>query len=341
MKRLFLSFVVVISATFIFTGCSVNWYELPPDSVEAPAELITKEQQTYQNRLKFRKKAYIVGLKTTTNVFYHSWFRTVYAGQVSFVDRFTQELGAQLQNSMGAMRDLELVGLHSDVINDATFGTDQGSLLHQKLPKPADYMITYKVTNVAVRESAITRTGRFVSLLVALGLHMGGEHRAGAIVGASGSVVRLYYTTVSAQVQMVEVKTGKSIFAYDITVDSLPAPICTGKEVGDCIKKITQRVCSNYLFDFGPPIYTTESRNYGEMVQLNIGADYGVVPGMKFRFVIKNEQDQEFQVGTGYIQSNVQDDVGPNYCRVVVDGQGKPEKFRVMKNMIAKPLQKY
>lgn len=338
MKRLFLSLAAMVSAAFVFTGCAVNWYELPPDGVEAPAQAIEKEQQIYQQRLKFRKKAYFVGLKTTRNIFYHTWFRTVYAGQVSFVDRFTQELGAQLQNSFGAMRDLELVGLHSNVIDEATFGTDQGSLLHQKLPKPADLMITYKVTNVAVRESAATQTGRLVTGIVGAGLHMGGEHRAGAIVETSGSVVRLYYATVSAEVQMVNVKTGKAVFAYNITVDSLPAPICTGKEIGDCIRKISQKVCANYLYDFGPPVYTTESRSYGKMVQLNIGADYGVVPGMKFRFIAKNEQGHEFQIGTGYVQSGVPDDIGPNYCRVVVDGQGKPEKFRVMKNMLAKPI---
>ena len=166
---------------------------------------------------------------------------------------------------------------------------------------------------------------------------IGGEHRAAYKTRTGGDIVRLYYATVSAQIQMVDTKSGKSIFSYNITADSFPSPLCAQDNIDDCIRKLAEKACARYLYQFGPPVYVTESRNFGEMVQLNIGADYGVVPGMSFRFIQKTPTGQEFQIGTGYVQ-NVPDDIGPNYSRVVVHGQGKPETFRVMKNTLAKPM---
>lgn len=338
MKRMFLCFAVTVSAVFIFSGC-VNWYELPVDSLEAPQQMIQKEIDTYNQRLKFRKKAYFVPLKTTRNVFWHSWFRT-YVGKISYVDVFTQQLGAQLQSKFGVLKDLELIGLHSDVIDEATFGTEQGMLLDQKLPQAADLLITYKVTNVAVRESVWSQLARYTTAIVGWALALGGEGRSGAIVADSGEIVRLYYAAVSAKVDLVDTKSGRQIFTYNIHAESIPAPVCTGREIENCIQKLAEKACANYLCQFGPPIYTTESRGYGKMVQLNVGKDYGVVPGMKFRFITKNEQGHEYQIGTGYVRDwfAPAEDLGQDYTRVIVNGQGKPENFRVMKNMIAKPI---
>ena len=131
----------------------------------------------------------------------------------------------------------------------------------------------------------------------------------------------------------------KSETLHILPIDRIwPNPYGSRREFSsESIRKLAEKACARYLYQFGPPIYTTESRNFGQMVQLNIGADYGVVPGMRFRFIQKNQAGQEFQIGTGYVQ-NVPDDIGPNYSRVVVNGQGKPENFRVMKNMLAKPV---
>ena len=338
MKRMFLCFAVTVSAVFIFSGC-VNWYELPVDSLEEPQQLIQKEIDTYNQRLKFRKKAYFVPLKTTRNVFWHTWFRT-YVGQVSYVDRFTQQLGAQLQNKFGALKDLELVGLHSNVLDEATFGTDQGMLLNQELPQPADLMITYKVTDVAVRESLWSQISRHVTAIVGWALALGGEGRAGAIVSDSGKIIRLYYASVSARVDLIDTKSGKQIFTYNVNAESTPSPVCSGNEIDNCIKELAEKAAANYLCQFGPPIYTTESRGYGKMVKLNVGKDYGVVPGMKFRFLKKDAQGHEFQIGTGYVRDwfAPADDLGQDYTRVIVNGQGKLENFRVMKNVLAKPI---
>lgn len=325
---------VVVS---MVSGCAVNWYTLPPDAQEASPETIKKAQATYNARLKFRRKAYFVGQKTTRTYFTHTWFRS-YVTKTSFESAFTQKLGSELQNKFGQLRDLELVGLHRDVIDEQSFGTDSGPILGRKLPKQADYLILYKVTNVAVRESAVTQLGRLTTGVVSAGLTMDGQHRAAYKTRRSGDMVRLYYATVTAHIQMVETKTGKSVFSYNVTADSIPSPLCAQDNIDDCIRKLAEKACAGYLYQFGPPIYVTESRNFGEMVQLNIGADYGVVPGMNFRFIQKNQLGQEFQIGTGYVR-NVADDIGPNYSRVIVRGQGKPENFRVMKNVLAKPMQ--
>ena len=330
-------FFVAAAIAAVVSGCAINWYTLPPDMQEAPVENISKEINTYQQRLKFRRRAYFVGQKVTRTWFTHFWFRS-YVTTASFETAFTQQLGSELQNRFSNMRDLELVGLHRDVIDEQSFGTDRGSLMNHKLPKQADYLILYKVTNVAVRESAATQLGRVTTGIVGAGLELGGQRKAAYRTSRSGDIVRLYYATVSAQVQMVETKTGKSIFSYNITADSFPSPLCAQDNIDDCIRKLAEKACARYLYQFGPPVYTTESRNFGQMVQLNIGADYGVVPGMQFRFINKNQAGQEFQIGTGYVQSGVPDDIGPNYSRVVVRGQGKPENFRVMKNMLAKPI---
>lgn len=328
-------FAAVLAAVTT-TGCSINWYSLHPDTLEAPAEMIQKEQATYQARLNFRRKAYFVGQKTTQRFFTHYWFRS-FITTTSFETQFTQMLGNELQSRFGNLRDLELVGLHRDVIEDQSFGTDSGPVMDRRLPKQADYLILYKVTNVAVRESATTQLARTTTNIVGAGLDLDGQHRAAYKTRRGGDMVRLYYATVTAHVQMVETKTGKSVFSYNITADSIPSPLCAQDNIDDCIRKLAAKACARYLYQFGPPIYVTESRKNGTMVQLNIGADYGVVPGMQFRFIQKNQMGQEFEIGRGYVQ-NEPDDIGPNYCRVVVVGQGKPEKFRVMKNILAKPI---
>ena len=132
------------AAALALSGCAVNWYELQPDMQEAPVENIQKEQQTYQQRLKFRRRAYFVGQKVTRTWFTHTWFRS-WVTTASFETAFTQQFGSELQNRFSNMRDLELVGLHRDIINEQSFGSDTGSLLNQKLPKQADYLILYKV----------------------------------------------------------------------------------------------------------------------------------------------------------------------------------------------------
>lgn len=334
--KVFFKTLPAVAAALLSTGCAVNWYALPIDSQEAPPETIRKEQAIYNARLKFRKKAYFVGQKSTVRFFTHFWFRS-FVTTSTYETVFTQELGRELQNRFGNLRDLELVGLHRNVIDEQTFGTDTGPIMDRKLPKQADYLILYKVTNVAVRESATTQLARATTGVVSAGLAMDGQYRAARNTRNAGRIVRLFYATVSAHIQMVETKTGKSIFSYNISANSIPSPVCAQDNIDDCIRKLAQKACARYLYQFGPPIFTTESRNFGEMVQLNIGADYGVVPGMNFRFIQKNSLGQESQIGTGYVQ-DVPDDIGPNYSRVVVRGQGKPENFRVMKNMLAKPM---
>ena len=327
--------IAVTLAVFTTTGC-VSWYKLHPDGLEAPEANIKEAKAIYEKRLNFRKKAYFVGQKTTRHYFTHTWFHR-YVTTVSAESAFTQRLGVELQNKFGSLKDLELVGLHRDVIDEQSFGTDTGSMLNGTLPKQADYLILYKVTNVAVRESLATQTGRFVTGVVGTGLSMGGKHRAAYNTQRSGDMVRLYYATVSAQVQMVDTKNGKSIFSFNISADSIPSPFCAQDNIDDCIRKLADKACARYLYQFGPPIYVKESRGYGKMVELNVGADYGVVPGMNFRFIQKNAAGQEFEITTGYVGHDP-DDIGPNYCRVFVHGQGSPENFRVMKNVLAKPI---
>ena len=320
------------------SGCAVNWYELPPDNMEAPAELIQNEMAIFKQRTAVRKSAYFVGKKPTVT-YVNPWYGTVTPVQME--DQFTRQFGQHLVTRMGQMKDLKIVGLYAgerikqDLINGAgsSFAEDEAAGGNPKTG--ADLLISYQVTGVSVQESATTVVARATTDIVGVSLS---DRRAGHIVSASGRAVRLFYATVTANVEMVDQKTGRLVFSYNVAANSIPTPVCTINDISSCMDALAREVMRRYLLQFGPPIYVTESRNFGEMVQINIGADYGVVPGMQFRFLTKNKQGQEWQVGTGYIQSGVPEDIGQNYTRIIVRGQGKPENFKVMKNILARPL---
>jgi len=331
-------FLCAAVSAAVVSGCSVNWYELPPDTVEAPAELIQNEMAVFNQRMAFRKSAYFVAKKPTVN-YVNPWYGTVTPVQME--DQFTRQFGQHLVTRMGQMKDLNIVGLYAgerikqDLINGAgsSFAEDEAAGGNPK--KGADLLISYQVTGVSIQESAATVVARATTDIVGVSLS---DRRAGHIVATSGRAVRLFYATVTANVEMVDQKTGRMVFSYSVAANSVPSPVCSLNDISSCMDLLAREVMRRYLLQFGPPIYVTESRNFGEMVQLNIGADYGVVPGMQFRFLTKNKQGQEWQIGTGYIQSGVPEDIGQNYTRVIVRGQGKPENFKVMKNILARPL---
>jgi len=313
LKAMTTSLLCAAGLILSLTGCATNWADLTPDKQEAPASLVQNEQKLFEARKRVRKTARLEWKKPVYAYNSH-WYGNLTEAQVS--DTFTRQFGKDLTARLATLPEISLIDPKSG-------GND------------TDMVIYCQITRVVVHDSNKKATNRGITSVIGASFH---DRQSGHIVQATGNGIQLFVADVKADVEMLERKTGNNHFTCTVQTTSVPSPICTQADLNACMNTLAKLALQEYQFQFGPPIFVTESRHNGEMVRINIGSDHGVTPGMKFYFYTRNAQGGEQQIGTGHVRPEVPEDLGKDYARLIVDGQGKTENFRVMKNILAKPV---
>ena len=209
----------------------------------------------------------------------------------------------QLRDKVAGMKDFKLVDEATPVISVVAEG---------ELPPPQNYVMTYNVTSIELRENA---AGSLTTGLIGRG-----------VGGSSGQLVanqKFWDAIAKVEVRLFKPNGTECIFSfvgegtYTKMVDAYN-PLSKELLLG-AISVAADNAMADYIVKFGPPIYVTDTCQNGQFARISVGSRFGVRGGQRVEFYrnrvragVTGQQEVSRQiVGTGVVggmQAPIEDD---------------------------------
>ena len=211
---------------------------------------------------------------------------------------------SQLRDKVAGIKDFKLVDEATPVVSVVAEGD---------VPPPQNYVMTYNITSIELKENATANLGKNLS--------------AQAIGGGAGQLVanqKFWDAIAKVEVRLFKPNGTDCIFSfvgdgqYREMVDAY-SPLSKDLLRG-AVKVAADNAMEGYAAKFGPPIYVTDTCQNGRFARINVGSKFGVKSKQKVEFyrnkvrqgVTGEEEVARQVVGTGY--------VGKNHAPVEEDG---------------------
>ncbi len=199
----------------------------------------------------------------------------------------------QLRDKVAGIKDFTLVDEATPVISVVAEGD---------LPPPQNYVMTYNITSIELRENAAG----------SLATGLSGR----ALGGSTGQLVanqKFWDAIAKVEVRLFKPGGTDCIFsfvgdgAYRKMVD-VYNPLTKDLLLG-AVSVAVNNAMADYIVKFGPPIYVTDTCQNGQFVRLSVGTKFGVRVGQKVEFyrnrvragVTGQEEVSRQIVGTGVV----------------------------------------
>ena len=199
----------------------------------------------------------------------------------------------QLRDKVAGMKDFKLVDEAAPVISVVAEGD---------LPPPQNYVMTYNITSIELREGAV---GNLAAGLI--GRSVGGN--AGQMVADQ----RSWDAIAKVEVRLFKPNGTDCIFSFVgdgvfSTVVGAYNSVTKDLLLG-AVSAAVDSAMADYIVKFGPPIYVTDTCQNGRFARLSVGSKFGVLGGQRVEFyrnkvragLAGQEESSRQVVGTGVV----------------------------------------